>query len=117
VGGSAFLIDAGILFALTNYLNIYYLLSSMISFTVSVIYNYILSITWVFDAKKNSSKEKELLIFMVLSIVGLGINQLLMWLLVDWGHLYYMLSKIVATGVVMVYNFVTRKLFIEQGNL
>ena len=28
----------------------------------------------------------------------------------------YMLVKIVATGVVMVYNFITRKIFIEKKN-
>lgn len=37
-----------------------------------------------------------------------------MWVLVEVGQLYYMLSKVIATAVVMIYNFITRKLFIER---
>ena len=114
VGGTAFIIDAGILFILTQFLNVHYLISGMISFTVSVIYNYILSIMWVFDAKKDNNKAQELSIFIGLSVIGLGINQFIMWVMVDKIGVYYMLSKIVSTFVVMVYNFITRKIFIEQ---
>lgn len=114
VGGTAFVIDAGILFLLTHFFGVHYLISGAISFTVSVIYNYILSIKWVFEAKKDVKKSQELIVFIGLSIVGLGINQLMMWILVDIGHIYYMLSKIIATAVVMVYNFITRKMFIER---
>ena len=114
VGGTSFVIDAGILFLLTGFCGIHYLLSGAISFTASVIYNYMLSIKWVFDAKKDVNKVQELAVFIGLSVIGLGLNQLLMWLFVDIFHIYYMLSKIIATAIVMVYNFVTRKLFIEK---
>ena len=114
VGGTSFVIDAGILFLLTEFCGIHYLLSGAISFTASVIYNYMLSIKWVFDAKKDVNKVQELAVFIGLSVLGLGLNQLLMWLFVDIFHIYYMLSKIIATAIVMVYNFVTRKLFIEK---
>lgn len=114
VGGSAFLIDAGILFLLTDFLNIHYLISGTISFSVSVIYNYILSIFWVFDTNKSNKKPQEFIVFIVLSVIGFGINQLLMYLLVDLLTIYYMISKIITTIIVMVYNFITRKLFLER---
>ena len=110
VGGTAFVIDAGLLFLLTEFCGIHYLISGMISFTASVIYNYILSVKLVFDAKKDANK----IVFIVLSVIGLGINQLFMWLFVDMMHIYYMLSKIIATVIVMVYNFITRKIFLEK---
>ena len=113
VGGSAFVIDAGLLFILTEFFGVHYLISGTVSFSVSVIYNYILSVNWVFNPNKKMKKTIEIVIFIGLSIIGLGINQIIMWIFVDLFHVYYMLSKVVATVVVMIYNFVTRKLFIE----
>lgn len=113
VGGSAFVIDAGILFILTEYFGIDLLISNMLSFTASVIFNYILSITWVFDVQETRKKGKDLFVFMFLSIIGLGINQFLMWFFAKFLGIYYMISKVIATFVVMVYNFISRKIYIE----
>lgn len=114
VGGSAFVIDYGIMIALTEVVGINYLISSGISFAVSVIYNYILSVRWVFEVEKNGDKRKEFIVFIVLSLIGLALNQLLMWVTVSGIHIFYMVAKILVTGVVMIYNFITRKLFLEK---
>ena len=115
VGGTAFLIDYGLLFVLTEFAGIHYLISGTISFAASVIYNYILSIVWVFDPVGERSRTKDMAVFLILSVIGLGINQAIMWILVEQAGVHYMLSKIVATAIVMVYNFITRKLFLEGG--
>lgn len=112
VGGMAFLIDYSILFILTEFVGIPSLISAAISFIVSVIFNYILSIKWVFDVNKKQTS-KDIVIFMILSTIGLGINELIIWLGNIIG-IYYMISKIVATAIVMVYNFITRKIFVEK---
>lgn len=114
VGGSAFVIDYAVMIFLTEAVGINYLISSGISFAVSVIYNYILSVHWVFDVDKDRSKKAEFVIFIILSVIGLGINQLVMWIAVDLAGIFYMIAKIIATAIVMVYNFITRKLFLEK---
>ncbi len=113
VGGTAFVIDYVLLYFCTEFLHIHYLISSIISFTVSVIFNYILSIKWIFDVKKKQDV-KGFVIFIILSVIGLGINSLIMYVMVEKFGVYYMLSKIVSTAVVMVYNFITRKIFVEK---
>ncbi len=113
VGGTAFLLDYAILYSLTEFVGINYLLSGMMSFSVSVIYNYILSKTWVFDTKENNRKITEFILFVILSVIGLGINQIIMYIGVQYFNAYYMLVKIFATFIVMIYNFITRKLFLE----
>lgn len=113
VGGSAFVIDYGLMIFLTEVMNINYLISNGLSFSASVVFNYIMSVKWVFDVKKKNSKTNEFLIFVLLSLVGLGINQFIMWISVEKLEVYYILSKIYATIIVMVYNFITRKMFLE----
>ena len=113
VGFLCFFIDYGIMVFLTEVAGVHYLFSSGISFTVSVIVNYALSLTYVFETEKGN-RIKEFIIFGVLSVIGLGVNQVLMWFCVDILGIFYMISKIGATAVVMVYNFVSRKVVMEK---
>lgn len=114
VGILCFFIDYGILIALTEIVGVNYLFSSAISFSISVIVNYILSLSFVFDTEKGNNL-KNFSLFIVLSVIGLGINQLLMWIGVEILGIYYMISKIIATGIVMLYNFITRKVILEKS--
>lgn len=113
VGVLAFIIDYSLLYILTEFCGIYYLYSSIVSFIISLIFNYIASIKWVFDVNKKQTV-KEVIVFAALSVIGLGINQLVMYCMVELLTIYYMFSKIVATAIVMVWNFITRKIFIEK---
>lgn len=114
VGILAFVIDYAVLLFLTEVCSIHYLISSSAAFLVSVIFNYVLSIAFVFDTDKRQSKLTQFTLFTLMSAGGLGINQLVMWLLSDLLFIPYQLSKFAATAIVMVYNFVTRKLFLER---
>ena len=113
VGVIAFVIDYGVMIFLTEVFGVPYLISTTISFVVSVIFNYFASMRFVFQRKDDMSRRREFIIFIVLSVCGLGINDLLMWLMVDSLYIDYRLSKIVVTVVVAVWNFVTRKIFLE----
>jgi putative flippase GtrA len=114
VGVIAFFIDYGVLLILSEGFGVYYLIANAISFTVSVIFNYICSMKFVFTGKEGMSKHKEFIIFVILSVLGLLLNELLMWVGVDICHIYSMITKIFATAIVMVYNFITRKIFLEE---
>ena len=113
VGVIAFLIDYGLLYVFTDWCGIYYLVSSIMSFSISVVFNYIASVVWVFDVNKKYSKLRNFVLFVVFSVIGLGINQLIMWLGVEKLNIYYMIVKLGATAIVMVWNFITRKKFLE----
>lgn len=129
VGGLCFLIDYGVYSALVAVFDCHHLIANFCSFTVSLVINYVLSMNYVFARRENMDRRAEFVIFLILSVIGLLISELLIWLCVDvvyaaWDALKgYMtekaaklVAKIFATGVVMVYNFVTRKLFLEKRN-
>ncbi len=108
VGGVSFLIDYSLLYALTEFAGIYYLYSSAISFSVSVIFNYWLCIAYVFKGAKKQTP-RQAMFFFVTGAIGLVLNQFCMWLFVAIVGLHYMLAKIFATAIVTVWNYVTKR--------
>ncbi len=108
VGGVSLLMDYAILFALTEWAGIYYLYSSAISFSVTVVFNYWLCVIYVFkDAKKQTTRRA--IIFFSTGVVGLGLNQLCMWFFVDVAGLHYLIAKLGATVIVTAWNYLTKR--------
>lgn len=113
VGGLAFVIDYGIMVLCKELLDFSILLSVALGFIVSVIFNYILSIAWVFNVDKEKDKKKNFILFILLSIVGLILTEIIMYVGTDIFRIHYLIVKIIATAIVMVFNFITRKMFLE----
>lgn len=103
------------------------LIGAFFGFVISVIVNYLLSMKYVFKRREDMDRRREFIVFVILSVIGLGINELIILFCIDivysnWAWLHNLVgatlatagAKIVATGVVMVYNFITRKIFLEQ---
>lgn len=114
VGVIAFLIDYGLMVALTEFFGVPCLISNTISFTVSVVFNYVASMRYVFERRDDMSRRREFIIFVVLSIIGLILNDLFMWLFVSVWFIDYRIAKIIVTVLVAIWNFVTRKIFLEK---
>lgn len=107
VGAITFVVDYGLLYMLTERFGYSYLISSGIAFTVAVLINYVLCLLYVFKNSRNGIKQ--ISIFVLTSIIGLLLNQICMWLFVEKIGFYYLLAKIGATGIVMIWNFVTKR--------
>ena len=114
VGGAAFFIDILLLYFFTDIIGVHYLISAVIAFLGTLAFNYILTLRWVFQTGKSNGLNGAL-IFLALSIIGLILNQIILYLAVEGGDINYLWGKAIAALIVMVYNFITRKLFIE-GN-
>ena len=109
-----------------NLIGIPYLVSGVIGFTVSVIFNYILSMKYVFVRREDISRRREFIVFVILSVIGLLLNEFLLYICVDLVYVQVtmlqemfnrdvaeIVAKLCATVVVMIYNFVSRKLILE----
>ena len=114
VGGLSFVLDFIIYYVLTNFFSVYYLVAGFFSFTLSHIFNYLMSMKFVFKSKEDLKKTHEFAIFATLSVMGLGLNLLSLFILVDLFKMNDLIAKVFVAGIVMVFNFVTRKIFLEQ---
>lgn len=106
----AFMVDYGCYFVLSYLLDIHYLLSAIIGFTLGTITNYYLSKLNVFQGTPKTLAGEILLVFLI-SLVGLAILELALYLFTDILHIHYLISKLIATVIGFFWNFFGRKFF------
>ena len=78
VGVIAFCIDYGLFLLMDYVFGVNYLVASAISFTISTVFNYMASMRYVFAGRQGQTRTQQFVIFFVLSVVGLGLNQLIL---------------------------------------
>lgn len=115
VGGISSLTDYAALIFFVEALKFHYLFSGFISFTVSVVVNYFLSMRYVFHTRNSQDKRREFAVFVLLSSFGLVFNEAVMAACTEKADMHYLAAKMLATAVVMVYNFISRKVLFERN--
>lgn len=116
VGVIAFVIDYSLMVLFVEVFHWNEIVSTGLSFTLSLIVNYLLSMKYVFKTREGMSKSKEIIIFVITSVIGFLINILVMWIGTDILNISYLIDKLVATVVVMIWNFIFKKLLLENNN-
>ena len=55
-----------------------------------------------------------MILFAATSFAGLGINQITMWFFVEIAGLWYMFAKVIASAVVMIWNYFTKRYILKK---
>ena len=116
VGGTAFIVDFFFLYFFSDICGIYYLISAVFSFIISVLVNYVMSTKWVFNQNNIENKVLEFNLFMLISAIGLGFTEILLFFFTDIVGLYYLVSKIISAIIVMFWNFLARRVMFYGKN-
>ena len=126
-GAGGFVVEMLTLVLLKEKMGLDTLVATPIAFLLSVVVNYLLCVLWVFDGAREQSPKSQIGFFLT-SAVGLLINELLMLLFrVIWGEdtvlmtifsfpvSLYMVNKVIATGVVMIWNYFTKRKILKAA--
>lgn len=115
VGVIATISEWGVFYLTDDIFNIHYMFATTIAYIISTFVNWIVGRLIVF---KNTDKSIffELFCVYMASIIGLLLNLLIMWFAVGFFGIQEMISKIIATCLVFIWNFLIRKLFIYKKN-
>jgi len=111
-GGSAYTTDFLLLIILTEVFGVPVLVSAAVSFFIGLIIIYLLSIKWIFQNRIRKNTYQEFFIFSFIGIIGLCINETLIWASLFTENLHYTIAKIISAGLVFIWNFSARKLIL-----
>lgn len=86
--------------------------AAVVGFVVATWINYQLSIRYVFESCTRFCKRHEILMVFAVSGIGLAVNQLCLYVLIERLELDVLIAKICATGIVFLWNYYGRKKFV-----
>lgn len=113
VGIIGTLVDMGLLYFLVSFLDVYYLYGNVLSYSTGAVINFYLNKRYTFN-NKYKKVHFQLLSFAVVTAGGWMISEVLLYILVDnlfknSSNATVMLSKVIATLIVVVYNYIVNK--------
>ena len=117
-GGLAFIVDFGAFALALYYFDIHYLVANLIGLMAGNVVNYLLTVGWVFSTEKRKMEKHvvlEVVVFVTISLVGMGLNEFLMYVFVGLLAIQEMVSKVGAAIIVLVYNFLERKFILFKS--
>lgn len=111
-GSLTFLTDFTVLVLLTEVAGINYLWSNLVAVSVGILMSYALCVKWVFLDRRYNRVVFEFPLFVLTCGVGILLNELLLWGLVEFGGRHYLVAKVLVTAVVFVVNFSLKKIIL-----
>ena len=121
VGGTAALLEWGLFFLFYTLMmagqtfsvvTVTVLMATTLAFTLSTLYHYFLGNVLVFNSGSRYKRGKELSLIFVVSVTGLVFNLVLMFVFTGWFKWQPMGSKVLASCIVVVWNYLSRKKWI-----
>lgn len=110
VGCSGMVVDFGVTWLCKEKLRWNKYLSNSLGFILAATNNYIWNRLWTFQSR-NEEVAREYISFVVIAVIGLGLNNLIIYLLHERLHLNFYLSKLIAIGCVTLWNFTMNYVF------
>lgn len=115
VGGIAAVVDIGGFMLLTGTFLVPWFSAALASFLAAVIVNYLLSIRFVFESRVRFRRSHEILLVLLVSTIGLALNEAILWAMIAEAGRGRLFAKIVATGMVFAWNYGARQNFVFRA--
>lgn len=116
-GGSAAAFQLLTYLFLSKIMGLWYLLASIISFSLAVIISFLLQKFVTFENKDKESMHRQFLLFFTLAFLNLGANIFLMLFLTEKIRLLDIISQIITMGIIAIWSFLAYRYFIFRETL
>lgn len=110
VGVGGMVVDFGVTWLCKEKLRWNKYISNSLGFILAATNNFIWNRLWTFESQ-NDAVIREYTSFVLIALVGLGLNNLIIYLLHERLHIHFYLSKLIAIGCVTIWNFTMNYVF------
>ena len=115
VGGAAAVLDLLIFTTMVKGFQFDWFYVALLSFMIATGANYYLSIKYVFHSGARFTRSNEIFLVFFVSAIGLGVNQFVLLMLIEVAMIDEVVSKMVASSTVFIWNFVARNSFVFRS--
>lgn len=115
-GGTAAFTDIGLLYVLTKFVGLWYLASAVLAFIVAFGVSFTLQKFWTFQDKDLQAVKRQAGLYFLAAIVNLCLNTLLVYLMTDFLGIFYVISQVIAAGLVAIWSFFVYKYYVFGVN-
>jgi len=111
-GGTAASTAIILLFVFTHFFHIWYLLSSIIAYTIAFLVSFTLQKFWTFRSRTLEDWHVQMGIYFLIFIINLAVNTGLIYSLVEYMNVHYLLAQIISGALLACMNFFLYKYFV-----
>jgi len=108
-GGTAAVINLSCLYLFTEYANLLYVYSSMISYSIGVLLAFMLQKFWTFRDGDLSRLRRQFTLYAIVAVVNFFLNPIILAFLVELVGWWYMVSQTITLFILAVISFVINK--------
>ncbi len=112
ISGAGFCVDFASLVLLSEVFGLHYLIAGALAFTAGLVVVYLGSVRWVFAKRRLAEPSREFVLFAVIGLVTLQLNEVVLYTMTDIAQFHYTVSKVFAAAVVVQANFLARKVLL-----
>lgn len=116
-GGTAAVVDLSLLYILTEKFRIWYLMSAILAFIVAFIVSFLLQKFWTFRDSSTDRTHKQVIVYFIVSVFNFILNTSFVYLFTDFLHIHYIISQILASGVLAISSYFIYSLFIFKEDV
>lgn len=111
-GGTALLLDLALLFLFTTIFGLWYLISTVAAFAIAIIVSFLLQKLWTFKDATADRTKKQFIVYIAVAIGNTVLNTFFVYFFVQYLGIFYLLSQIIAAGIIAIESFFIYQHFI-----
>jgi len=116
-GTTAAMTQLVITYALTEFFGLYYLSSSCLGFVTAFMVSFLLQKFWTFEDKSQDNVHIQIPLSLSIAIIGLILNSALLFVLVEYLHIWYVIAQFFSMGIISTCNYFIYKAWVFKPNI